>query len=124
MPTQPSGRPPPGRLTPPVTSTATPTTSPTVPLDTALARSEPLGRLMQRLRESTDCLEAVRPLLPPGLADEVRAGPLDEQGWTLLVSGSAAAAKLRQLLPTLEATLLGRRQRAIAVRVKIAPRAR
>jgi hypothetical protein len=96
--------------------------SPTVKLDAALARSEPLGRLMQRLRESDDCLRAVRPLLPPGLAEEVRAGPLDEQGWTLLVSGSAAAAKLRQMLPTLEATLLNQRQRAIAVRVKISPR--
>ena len=101
-----------------------PSAPPTVTLGTALARSEPLGRLMQRLRESNDCLDAVRALLPAGLANEVRAGPLDDLGWTLLVSGSAAAAKVRQLLPRIEAALLEHRKRAIAVRVKIAPPSR
>ena len=36
---------------------------------------------------------------------ELRPGPLDEAGWTLLVPGGAAAAKLRQLRPALEAAL-------------------
>ncbi len=94
---------------------------PTVPLGTALSRSEPLGLLMQRLRESNECLQAVRSLLPAGLAEEVRAGPIDDKGWTLLVSGSAAAAKLRQLMPLIEAELLASRQRTVTVRVKIAP---
>jgi hypothetical protein len=98
-----------------------PPAPPTLPLGTALSRSEPLGRLLQRLRESNDCLEAVRGLLPAGLAGEVRAGPLDDNGWTLLVSGSAAAAKLRQLMPLIEAELLANRQRVVTVRVKIAP---
>jgi hypothetical protein len=98
-----------------------PPAPPTLPLGTALSRSEPLGMLMQRLRESNDCLAAVRSLLPAGLADEVRAGPLDDKGWTLLVSGSAAAAKLRQLMPLIEAELLASRQRVVSVRVKIAP---
>jgi hypothetical protein len=98
-----------------------PPAPPTLPLGAALSRSEPLGRLMQRLRESNDCLDAVRGLLPAGLADEVRAGPLDEKGWTLLVSGSAAAAKLRQLMPRIEAELLAQRNKAVTVRVKIAP---
>jgi hypothetical protein len=98
-----------------------PTALPTLPMGAALSRSEPLGRLLQRLRESKDCLEAVRALLPAGLADEVRAGPLDDKGWTLLVSGSAAAAKLRQVMPLIEAELLASRQRVVTVRVKIAP---
>jgi hypothetical protein len=98
-----------------------PPAPPTLPLNAALSRSEPLGRLMQRLRESNDCLAAVRGLLPAGLADEVRAGPFDETGWTLLVSGSAAAAKLRQVLPRIEAELLARRRQSVVVRVKIAP---
>jgi hypothetical protein len=51
----------------------------------------------------------------------VRAGPLDDKGWTLLVSGSAAAAKLRQVMPLIEAELLASRQRVMTVRVKIAP---
>jgi hypothetical protein len=99
----------------------TPPAAPTLAFGTALSRSEPLGRLLQRLQESRDCLDAVRSLLPAGLADEVRAGPLDDQGWTLLVSGSAAAAKLRQMLPLLEAALLAHRHQATVVRVKIAP---
>jgi hypothetical protein len=98
-----------------------PPAPPTMPLGAALSRSEPLGRLMQRLQESNDCLDAVRALLPAGLADEVRAGPLDEKGWTLLVSGSAAAAKLRQMMPLIEAQLLAHRNKALVVRVKIAP---
>jgi hypothetical protein len=112
MPTPPVG-PPSGRPLP---------AQPTVTLGTALARSEPLGRLMQRLRDSAECLDAVRGLLPAGLADDVRAGPLDEQGWTVLVSGPAATAKLRQLLPSIESALQVRWQRPVKVRVKVAPR--
>ena len=35
----------------------------------------------------------------------VKAGPIDEAGWTLLATNSAVSAKLRQMLPALEAHL-------------------
>jgi hypothetical protein len=96
--------------------------SSTVPLGTVLGRSEPLGRLMQRLRESNECFEALRPLLPPALLEQLRPGPLDDQGWSLLVANGAAAAKLRQMLPALEAALLARRGQVTPIRVKVLPR--
>jgi hypothetical protein len=97
---------------------------PTLAMSTALARNDTLGQLLQRLSESRENLEVVRGLLPPGLADEVRAGPLDAQGWTLLVPGAAAGAKLRQLLPRMEAELLAHRHRPVPVRIRIVPPAR
>ena len=56
-------------------------------------------------RSSRERLAAIREQLPDTLRDQVRAGPLDETGWSLLVPNGAAAAKLRQLLPALQATL-------------------
>jgi hypothetical protein len=96
--------------------------SSTLPLGTVLGRSEPLGRLMQRLRASNECLEALRPLLPPALLGQTRPGPLDDEGWSLLVANGAAAAKLRQMLPVLERALLAHRGQATPIRIKILPR--
>ncbi len=96
--------------------------SSTVPLGAALGRSEPLGRLMQRLRASNECFEALRPLLPPALLGQMRPGPLDDEGWSVLVANGAAAAKLRQMLPVLEKALLAQRGQATPIRVKVLPR--
>ena len=71
----------------------------------ALDNSEPLVGLLQRVRQSQARLAAVTPLLPAGLRGEVRAGPLDDAAWVLLVSNAAAAAKLRQLLPAVTSAL-------------------
>lgn len=92
-----------------------------ITLDAALAQSEPLARLADRLRDSTARYQAVLPLIPPSLVGSVRAGPVDETGWSLLVDGPAAAAKLRQLKPRLEAALLEAGWAVPAVRVKILP---
>lgn len=74
----------------------------------ALARCEPLQRLQQRLAESAARMDAVRPLLPAGLRSAIVAGPVDDEGWTLLAANTAVAAKLRQLLPRLEQCLESR----------------
>ena len=66
-------------------------------------------------------LETVRPALPPALAAHVRAGPLDEGGWSLLVGHAAAAAKLRQLVPHLEMLLDDRGHAVRSVRIKVLP---
>ena len=60
---------------------------------------------MQRMRDSKARLSVLAPLLPPGLSDGIRAGPLDETAWVLLVAHSASAAKIRQMLPVLESAL-------------------
>ncbi|GAB4039446.1 MAG: hypothetical protein Fur0014_09140 [Rubrivivax sp.] len=90
-----------------------------LPMAEALAQSSPLASLLERVRESQARLEALRPLLPPGLAEQVRPGPLDETGWTLLVPGGGAAAKLRQCLPRLQQALRARGMAEAVIRVKV-----
>ena len=76
-----------------------------VPLNAALRDCEPLTGLLQRVRQSQALLDTLLPLLPAPLRPLVQAGPLDDAGWSLLVANSAAAAKLRQMLPHLKAEL-------------------
>jgi hypothetical protein len=90
---------------------------PTLPIGDAIAASERLSALVARVRESMAHLDTVRALLPADLSARVRAGPLDDDGWTLLVDGPAAAAKLRQMRPSLEAALAGPK-----LRIRVAPR--
>jgi hypothetical protein len=91
----------------------------TLALASALDQSQPLAGLLRRLQESQDRLAAVREHLPEPLRDAVRAGPLDDTGWSLLAPSGAAASKLRQLLPELEAALTRQGWRATPIRIKI-----
>jgi hypothetical protein len=95
------------------------TTPGTWMLGAALDQSQPLTRLLQRLQESNRRFEALREHLPDTLRGEVRPGPLDDAGWTLLARGGAAAAKLRQLLPSLQAALQERGFAALPIRVRV-----
>jgi hypothetical protein len=88
-----------------------------VPLGQVLDRCEPLLRLQQRLAAANAHMDAVRPFLPPVLSKHVRSGPTDAEGWTLLAANPAVAAKLRQLLPRLEAAL--RQQGCATSRIRI-----
>jgi hypothetical protein len=90
-----------------------------LPLATALGQSEPLASLLQRLRESQARFDAVCGLWPEPLRGSVRPGPLDAQAWVLLAANAAAAAKLRQLLPVIAATLAARGWPEPAVKVKV-----
>lgn len=89
------------------------------PLSEALDGSEPLGGLLQRVRESERRLLALRGALPPGLDGQLSAGPLDDSGWTLLLRSGAAAAKLRQCLPTLQRHLQAQGFGDLPIRVKV-----
>lgn len=95
----------------------------TLALRGALDQNQPLARLLERARESSRRLQAVTGLLPDGLRQTVRAGPLDDDSWQLLVPNGSAAAKLRQLLPRLQAALAEAGWRAVEIRVKIQPQA-
>lgn len=88
-------------------------------LDQALRQSAPLVRLRELMRDSEARYEAIRPSLPAALAPWVKAGPVDETGWSLLAANASVAAKLRQLQPRLEAMLLERGWKVNAVRIKI-----
>ena len=94
-----------------------------MPLASALDRSEPLSGLMQRMRQSQARLAAIAPLLPTGLQGGVRAGPLDDAAWVLLVANASAAAKLRQLLPALEQALREQGWPGPVLKIKVLPRA-
>ena len=97
----------------------TPTTPDALRLQEALARSSPLAALQLRVRESNARFETVRSLLPPALLAHVRPGPVDVDGWSLLVANTAVGAKLRQLLPRLEAALADAGWPAAALRIKV-----
>lgn len=93
-----------------------------VPIAEALRASAPLGRLAERLRRSDALFAAVRPVVPAALAAGVSAGPVDDEGWSLLCANAAVAAKLRQLVPHLEQRLREVGQPVAAIRVKVQPR--
>ena len=61
----------------------------------------------------------VERLLPTSMVDVVTAGPVDGEKWCLFVRSGAAANKLRQLIPDLEAHLLQTTGNEIKIRVKV-----
>ena len=93
-----------------------------MPIAQALRESAPLGRLAERLRLSNALFATVAPVLPQGLVSALSAGPVDEDGWSILCSNAAVAAKLRQLVPLLEQRLRDAGQPVAAIRVKVQPR--
>ena len=92
---------------------------PGTPVMQAIEQSVSLASMLQVHRQSVKYLQEVRGLLPPGMRDHVKAGPVDETGWCLLVQHNAAAAKLRQLLPALSAHLRAKGHPVNAIRVKV-----
>jgi hypothetical protein len=91
------------------------------PLAQALQSSEPLARLAERLRESQRRFDCIRPALPAPLADQLRPGPVDADGWTLLAGSPAVAAKLRQLVPDIQTALDAARLASLPIRIKVLP---
>ena len=88
-------------------------------IEEALQRSAPLARLAQLMQDSNARFDAIKPCLPATLAPHVKAGPVDETGWSLLAANASVAAKLRQLQPRLEEVLRERGWQVNAVRVKV-----
>lgn len=75
------------------------------PLVDALARHQGLARLGLLLQESNRRLAIIEVALPGAMRRFVRAGPIDEEGWTLLAANAAVATKLRHLQPRLQELL-------------------
>ena len=90
-----------------------------VPLHEAAEGSPTLARLAGLARESAERLQAVQQLIPPPLRSAIRPGPIDGGSWCLLVDSNAAAAKLRQLVPALQAELSSRGCEVTSIRLRV-----
>jgi hypothetical protein len=90
-----------------------------IPLHQAAQESPTFARLSELIQASSDRLQAIRSLLPAPLRASVQAGPMDEGSWCLLVSSNAVAAKLRQLLPALQAHLSQNGLPVSSIRIKV-----
>jgi hypothetical protein len=69
--------------------------------------------------QSNAMLRCVEPLIPASLRSAVKAGPLDEGIWCLLITGNAAAAKVRQLKPLIEVRLSDEGWKVTSIRLKV-----
>ncbi len=85
----------------------------------AAEESPTLAALVGLARESAQRLKAVEVLIPPALRGAIQPGPIEGTGWCLLVTGNAAAAKLRQLLPALQSALRQRGWAVDSIRIKV-----
>jgi hypothetical protein len=100
--------------------------APLVPLPQPLARalegSETLAGLGARMAQSRQRFEAIAPVLPEAWSRELRPGPIDEEGWSLIAPNAAVAAKLRHHLPRLQAELRRRGWPELPIRIRQAGR--
>lgn len=90
-----------------------------VTLHQATLDSPTLARLTELSRDSVARLQAVLPLIPATLRHSVKAGPIDGASWCLLLDNNAAAAKMRQILPALEAHLRTKGWAVESIRLKV-----
>ncbi|MBT2325314.1 DUF721 domain-containing protein [Variovorax paradoxus] len=93
-----------------------------VSLHQAAADSPTLASLAARARDASERLQAIQELIPSEMRSAVQAGPVEGGTWCLLVHGSAAAAKLRQLVPVLQARLKARGWDDVTLRIKVLAR--
>ena len=91
----------------------------TLTIHQAAGNSPSLARLTELVHESNDRLKAIESLIPEALRPAVKAGPIEGESWCLLVNSNAAAAKIRQLLPLIQARLLGKGWKVTSIRLKI-----
>ena len=92
------------------------------PLSRALRDNAVLAGLLERLAQSDACWAVAAALLPASLAASVRPGPWDAKAWVLLADNAAAAAKLRQALPDIEAALAANGWHTNRIKIKVTPR--
>ncbi len=99
------------------------------PLNDWLAKSGPVSALMQTARELAALEAEVFSLLPRGLqagiavagVKEDSRSPQREQTLLLLAAHGAAAARVRQVVPTLLSRLQQRGSQITAIRVRVQP---
>jgi NAD-dependent oxidoreductase involved in siderophore biosynthesis len=91
-------------------------------LQQAADESPTLAGLLARARDASERLRAIEELIPVEMRPAVQPGPAEGDVWCLLVTGSAAAAKLRQLSPMLVTRLKARGWDVASLRIKVQTR--
>ncbi|MES2880476.1 MAG: hypothetical protein V4713_18855 [Pseudomonadota bacterium] len=81
--------------------------------------SPTLGKLIELSRDSVARLKAVESLIPGSLRSAVKAGPIEGPVWCLILDNNAVAAKIRQILPALEAHLRTKGWDVTSIRLKV-----
>ncbi len=85
----------------------------------AMSASASLALLAERMHASNARFAVIRSRLPGALASQVRAGPIDDTGWSILAANPAVAAKLRHLVPQIQSDLRNAGLAVPLVRVKV-----
>lgn len=85
----------------------------------ATQESPTLARLTELSHDSLARLKAVEPMIPAVLRAAIKAGPIDGSNWCLIVTGNAAAAKVRQLLPAMQIHLRNQGWDVGSIRLKV-----
>lgn len=81
--------------------------------------SPTLAKLTEISRDSEQRLACIQSLVPFALRALLKAGPIEDHVWCLIVENNAAASKLRQLLPSLEAQLRIKGWPQTSIRLKV-----
>ena len=90
-----------------------------ISLEQAAQSSPSLSQLVSQAREANARMKSIEPLLPPGLRNHVQPGPIEGSTWSLIVKNSAAATKVRHLLPSLEAHLRNKGWDVARIQLKV-----
>lgn len=85
----------------------------------ATQESPTLARLSELATDSSARLKAVETLIPSSLRKAVKAGPIEGGVWCLILDNNAVAAKIRQLLPSMESHLRSKGWEVSAIRLKV-----
>ena len=78
-----------------------------------------LARLTALSTDSSARLKAIAPLIPTALQSSIKAGPIDGSDWCLILDNTAAAAKIRQLLPSMASLLRSKGWEVNSIRLKV-----
>lgn len=78
-----------------------------------------LARLSELATESVARLKAIESLIPGPLRQSIKAGPIDGPTWCLILDNNATAAKIRQLLPAIQAHLRVKGWEVNSIRLKV-----
>jgi hypothetical protein len=88
-------------------------------LEQAVGEAPSLAALQERIRASQHCLQLVGPLIPTSLRQYIKAGPIQDNEWCILVGHAAASTKLRQLLPSMIQVLNQNGVQIGVIRIKV-----
>lgn len=88
-------------------------------LEQAVGEAPSLAALQERIQASQRCLQQVSALIPATLRQHVKAGPIQENEWCILVGSASASTKLRQLLPAMLQVLAQNGAQVNAIRIKV-----